>query len=691
MKLRLLFLLLCFGTWVFGQKTHIGKQAYAIHKLVQKEHYDPKPLDDSLSAYVFDTFIDNIDPSGFYFRISDIHRLEQYRFEIDDQMRNETSEFFDVATRLYEQRLKTADSLVTEVLKTPFDFKKDEVLSYLPEDYKPYVLDTRSLQERWRKWLKYSVLEEIFEGDYIENEDEQSIEDLLKFVPEALEAVEAAERFEISSYLEHPAGFRNYMATFYLEALASYYDPHTTYFSEIDQQNFEEELSKDKKAYGFSMNQNAAGQVLIAGLIPGSAAWMSGQMSVGDQIIEVKFEGGKKLDVVRMDANSLSLEFENATAQSMVMKLKKPNGNIEEVHLTKAEIYVDQDVIKSVILDGEKKVGYIILPDFYTDWDNYNGLGCANDVAKNLVKLKQENIDGLILDLRNNGGGSLKEAMDLAGIFINYGPITIEADKYSEGKTLKDMNRGAIYTGPLVILVNGLSASASEIFSAAMQDYNRAIIVGSQTYGKSTGQVILPLDPSGGVDPSTELGMGYLKVTTSKFYRVNKTTHQKEGLKPDIMLRDYYELYDYAEANYPNAIGNDNIEKKIYFTPAAPINKSSLKSQSETRMNQNQNYQKLCEMIDTIDAFKAYYQEVPLNIEAYRAHEKRMNDYYSTLWDSEESKAEQFEVINNKYDLEIMKINDFRSKLNDEYLENVAKDLYIGEAYNIILDYIKSK
>jgi carboxyl-terminal processing protease len=481
------------------------------------------------------------------------------------------------------------------------------------------------------------------------------------------------------------------MATFYLEALASYYDPHTTYFSEIEQQNFEEELSKDKKAYGFSMTQNAAGHVLIAGLIPGSAAWMSGQMSVGDQIIEVKFEGGKKLDVQRMDANSLSLEFDNATAQSMVMTLKKPNGNIEEVHLTKAEIYVDQDVIKSVILEGEKKVGYIILPDFYTDWDNYNGLGCANDVAKNLVKLKQENIDGLILDLRNNGGGSLKEAMDLAGIFINYGPITIETDKYSEGKTLKDMNRGAIYTGPLVILVNGLSASASEIFSAAMQDYNRAIIVGSQTYGKSTGQVILPLDPTGGVDPSTEMGMGYLKVTTSKFYRVNKTTHQKEGLKPDIVLRDFYELYDYAEANYPNAIGNDKIEKKIYYTPAAPIDKSILKSSSDLRMKQNENYQKLCEMIDTIEAFKSYYQEVPLHIASYQKNEKKMNTYYSTLWDNEEKLAEQFEVINNKYDLEIMKINDFRSKLNDEYLENVAKDLYIGEAYNIILDHIKSK
>lgn len=691
MKRSLLPILLLFVSYSLGQKTHIGKQSYAINKLVVKEHYAPKPLDDSLSAFVFDTFIESIDPSGFYFRISDIDRLENYRYSIDDQIRNETSEFFDVAARLYEIRLKTADSLITEVLKTPFDFSKDEVLSYHPKDYKPYVLDTRSLQERWRKWLKYSVLEELFEGDYLDKEDEQPTDELLKHVDAATNNVASAERFEIASFLEHPAGFRNYMATFYLEALATYFDPHTTYFSEIDQQNFEEELSKDKKAYGFSMKENGAGQVLIAGLVPGSAAWMSGQLSVDDQIVAVKFKGEKELDVTRMGADELSLAFDNATATSMQMTLKKPNGKIEEVSLTKAEIYVDQDVIKSVILEGEQKVGYIILPDFYTDWENYNGLGCANDVAKNIVKLKQENIDGLILDLRNNGGGSLKEALDLAGIFINYGPITIEADKYTGGKTLKDMNKGAIYDGPLVILVNGLSASASEIFSAAMQDYNRAIIVGSTTYGKSTGQVILPLDPKGELDPSTELGMGYLKVTTSKFYRVNKSTHQKEGLQPDIQLRDYYELYDYAEANYPNAIGNDNIEKKIYFTPLIDLPIEQLQSKSKARMLSNQNYQQLCQLVDSITTFNDYFEKIPLNIEAYQLNEKKMNDWYDALWDSEELAAQQFQVMNNKYDIEIMKMNEFRSKLNEEYLENVAKDLYIGEAYDILVDYINTK
>jgi carboxyl-terminal processing protease len=677
-----------------AQITHLGKQAYAIDKMISKMHYEARPLDDSLSNFIYEGFLESIDPSGFYFRQSDIDQLEVYRYEIDDQIKEKHSQFFDVTARLYEKRLKAADSIITEVLKTPFDFSVEEEIDFDSDDEDLYLLDTKKLQERWRKWLKYSVLEEVFEGDYLADAASAPADSILMYIEEATEQVEKVERFDISSFLKHPAGYRNYMSTFYLEIMAGYYDPHTAFFSDLDRAEFEEELSGDNFAYGFSLKEDGKGRIMIANLAPGGSAWMSNQLSADDEILNIKFGSGKNVDVTLLDLDELQLIFDNEKSQSLVMKIKKVNGTTDEVSLTKSEIYVDQDVIKSVILDGVQNIGYITLPDFYTDWDDPSGLGCANDVAKNIVKLKQENIDGLILDLRNNGGGSLKEAIDLAGIFINYGPITIEDNKYREPKSIKDMNKGAIYTGPLVILVNGLSASASEIFSAAMQDYNRAIIVGDTTYGKSTGQVILPLDPSEeifGAIEGEDKGFGNIKVTTSKFYRITNETHQKEGVIPDVVIRDYYELYEYSEAAYTNAINKDKVVKKVYYTPAAEIPSADLQSKSTARLGENENYNAVCNLIDSISGYTDYYDKVPLNIEAYKKKEQKMNNLYDSLFDFESFEAENFKVVNNKYDSEIMKINEFRRRLNEDYLEDIQKDLYIGEAYSILTDYINSK
>lgn len=685
---------LFFAGFAFGQTSQVGKTANAIDRLIGRYHYEPKELDDSLSSYLFWQFIEAIDPSGYYFLKKDIDLLKKHEFEIDDQIQNKTSEFFDEASQLYFTRMESADSIIEVLMSKPFDFDKIEFIKY-NDDYVPFVENYEQLSERWRKWLKSSILEELFEGDYIENPIECELDSLKMFIAEASEVIKEYEKFEISSFIKHPSGFTKYLATFFLDAMAGYYDPHTSYFSDIDKEQFEAELSKDNYAFGFSLQEDAKGRILIAGLTPGGSAWMSNSINQNDVILKVKFDKGKPIDVTLLSLNELMLIFDNANSESLTLTLKKANGLVEDVLLVKSEIYVDTDVIKSVILEGEKKIGYITLPDFYTDWDTGTGLGCANDVAKNIVKLKQENIDGLILDLRNNGGGSLKEAIDLAGIFIDWGPITIEQGKFKEPKSIKDMNRGAIFAGPFVILVNGLSASASEIFSAAMQDYNRALIVGSQTYGKSTGQVVMPLDPSYSraldnmedVDPN----YGYLKVTQTKFYRVTNETHQKEGIVPDIVLRDYYELYEYAEALNEMALEKDRVVKKVYYTPFPEFPVSNLQSNSNFRMSMNIVYQEMCSVLDSIQNYDEYYEKVPLNLAKYQENERIMNGLYDQLFSRELTPSNDFKVTNNKFDLEIMKINPYRSKLNQEYLEEVSKDMYIGEAYHVLLDLINSK
>jgi carboxyl-terminal processing protease len=680
---------------VFSQSTQVGKTSNAINRLIQRLHYQSKPLDDSLSTYVFHKFIDAIDPSGYQFLKSDIDFLKsEHEFQIDDQIASKTSDFFDDVAKIFYQRLKSSDSIINVISAEAFDFDKKEYIDYTLDE-ELYVNNYKALSERWRKWLKSSVLEELFEGAYFNDADRTSLDSLREMIPEATEVVVEYEKFDIHSFIDHPSGYRAYLATYFLDAMAGYYDPHTTYFSDIDKSNFEDELSKDNYAFGFSLKEDSRGRIFIAGMTPGGAAWMSNAINQDDQIMAVKFEKGKSVDVTLHSLDELMLIFDSKNSEKLLLTLKKANGRIEEVELIKSEVYVDQDVIKSVILKGDKKIGYITLPDFYTDWSETTGLGCANDIAKNIVKLKQENIDGLILDLRNNGGGSLKEAIDLAGIFINYGPITVEVGKYREPKTLKDMNKGAIYLGPFVILVNGLSASASEIFSAAMQDYNRAIVLGSQTYGKSTGQIVLPLDPvyklsfdnMEDVDPK----FGYLKITRSKFYRITNETHQKEGVVPDITLRDYYELYDYAEALNETALSKDRIEKKMYYTSLPELPFSKLQSNSSFRMSSNIFYQELCSVIDSISNFDSYYDIVPLSLADFQNNERIMNDLYDQLFSEELGVSDHFEVTNNQFDAEIMKMNNYRAELNEKYLNKVSKDLYIAEAYNVLVDYIQMK
>ncbi|MCB9225390.1 MAG: carboxy terminal-processing peptidase [Crocinitomicaceae bacterium] len=695
--MKILLIALAFFTAHLGltQTSKVGRQCSSIIKLINRYHYEPKPLDDSLSAYLYDAFIEDIDAGGYYLMAADIEQLSKHRFDLDDQIKVSSSGFFDDFADIFKKRLKVVDSLLTYFETYKFDFYKKEHISYDAADYIDYLDNIDQLKDRWRKYLKYEVLEEIFDGDYLNDPIHAPVDSILMFHQDALKEVIRSERFEVNSYLSHPAGYKTYLSTYFLNLLAGYFDPHTTYFSDIEKEQFEAELSKDNMAYGFSLKEDEKGRVAIAGLVPGGAAWMSNAINKDDVILQVRFVNGKPIDVTQLKLEEFILILQEEDDQEIYMVLEKSNGMKEEVHLVKTEIYVDEDVIKSVILVGEKKIGYITLPDFYTNWDEEGGLGCANDVAKNIIKLKKEGIDGLIIDLRNNGGGSVKEAIDLAGIFIDYGPLGIHQDKFKEPVSLKDLNKGAIYTGPLTILVNGGSASASEIFTAAMQDYNRALVVGSQTYGKATGQVIYPVDPNYNATfqnwEQLDASYGYLKVTGSKFFRITNETHQLVGVTPDVVLRDYYELYDYREAGYPNALSADKVDKKVYYTPFPDFPKSQLQSNSKFRLSSNIPYQEMCGVLDTMQAFTDYYDVLQLNVIEYQKNEQIWDKLWDELLTAETSPSKDFTVTNNAFDLEIMKMDEYRSELNKEYLEIVQKDAYISEAYHVLVDYINSK
>lgn len=674
--------------------SQIGRQSYSIKRLAERYHYDCPAFDDSLSTLIFENFIGSLDGGGYYFLKEDIDYLEQFRYSVDDDISAKTTSFFTETIQIYRTRLIAVDSLISLIKAESIDYEKEEVLSFREEDYPDHVSDYAALKERWRKWLKYSVLSELFDGDYFEDPVNTSSEEAMLRVIDAEKEIFKYYQFKIKAKLEHPAGYKVFLGTFYLDAIAQAVDPHTSYFSDLERESFIESLSGENLVFGFSLEEDEDGIIRIASLLPGSPAWNSPDLNQGDQLLMVQLSDGKELDAVTSTLEDISLFFANSKADGCTLIVKKKNGQVVEVELMKGEVYVEDDVIKNLILTGDKKVGYITLPDFYTDWDNETGLGCANDVAKTIVKLQKENIEGLILDLRYNGGGSVREAIDLAGIFIDWGPIGIMQGKEREPASIKDMNKGSIYDGPLVILVHSLSASASEILTAALQDYNRAIVVGSKTYGKATGQIILPLDPDfrigmAGYD-NADPEYGFLKITTSKYYRINKGTHQKTGIVPDVLIPDIYDLFDYGEAKYENAILPDSVQKKVYFTPFTDYS-ATLNANSKKRIQENPGFSRFLHLIDSLLMDETIEEEVNIGIRGFWKDAVAEELFYQYLFDLEISEETVFKAVNNQFDQEILKMDAYRRELNAEYLEEVEHDYYIQEAYQVIIDLIQLK
>ncbi len=681
----------------FSQATSdIGKKSNYLKSVVDRYHCNSIDFDDAFSETIFSRFFSEIDPLGMYFYEEDIQQFsDKYLHKIQQDIVQKTSSFFDTVAIVYELRLNETRQRINEIFTQSFDWDKNEILSFDKSVYRNYVSDQNEMDERWRKWLKSELLDGLFSGEYHPDPYKTTIDSVLTFEEEVKDRLMEIEFFEIDYYLNSPIGYRNELGNVYLDAIATNIDPHTTYLPAEKQADFIEDLSKDNLAFGFQLTENDKGVVSIGGLTPGSPAWLSNQLNRGDLVLSIKLGDSEIVDVTKKRLNEITQLFSKSSAKELIMKIKKQNGQEEEVALEKGPIYVDQDVIKSVILDGENKIGYITLPDFYTDWGEEQVNGCANDVAKIILKLTKENIEGLIIDLRYNGGGSLKEAIDLAGIFINYGPLGIELNNSGKLVSLKDFNKGTIYNGPLAILVNGSSASASEIFTAAMQDYNRALVVGSQTYGKSTGQVIIPIDPKFGIttfdERNIDQSLGYLKVTTAKYYRITKTSHQIKGISPDIVLPDLFDVYDYREATYENAIKLDSVEKKVYYTAAKDFPINSLRSKSEKRLNENESWVKIPEIMDSLNLIVNGTKEYKLNIKAYQEENQFTVNTIKKIGEYTKNETTNFKVINNQYDLKIMELNPYRSKLNQVYFDRMKSDIYLDEAYQILTDYIELK
>ena len=669
----------------------LRSKVITLRRFLEQNHYLPVKWNDTSSAMLYNKWMEKLDDEKLFFTQNEIAVLETYKTKLDDELLGKSWEFYNKSTTLYKTCLKRTDSLFKLLLSKPFDFSKPDNVTW---PFTTYAASTTELNLRWQKFLKWRVLENV--AGKLSDGGKTIAETLpADFVQQEKDAREKAKKQEsayISELLKTPEMFKADMENDYLNTITWCYDPHTSYMSISQKKEFDTHMSASEYSAGFELEENDKGDLVISFLQPGGSAWRSGQLHTGDQLIKIKSESVEK-DITAMDDEDELERMLGGNDQSdLEVTVKTAAGELKTVKLRKEKTEDEESIVKSYVLLGNKNIGYINLPGFYsredesvTDEKDIKYDGCANDVSKEIVKLRKDSIAGLILDLRYNGGGSMWEAMQLAGIFIDIGPVASVKDKDGKVRFLKDPNRGTIYDGPLMVLINGRSASASEFVSAVLQDYNRALIAGGTTYGKGTAQIVLPMDtlPFSINKTYTE----FVKVTQQKFYRVNGSTTQWKGVVPDIELPDVYADESAKEKANASALQPDNSKVGIYQAAAAlPV--QALKIKSEQRIVNDAYFTSISMFNKWVKEYKAG-RTIPLQWNSYAAHYKKIMEIFKELSTDEDVVHAGLSVRNNSFDGQRINVSTQHSKENnDAYLKQVNKDVTLAEAYKIMMDWI---
>jgi carboxyl-terminal processing protease len=672
------------------QQENLRQEAMLLRKTFLNSHYAPRTLDDKFSEQVFNRFINSLDPSHIYFTADNIKELSVYKFQLDDEFEGASWKFLPLATAIFQQRLLLAERTFQEILQKPFDFTIKESIAFVDKDSLTFAADDKEYLKRWQKYMKYKTLSHIVD---INGQNDSLIAgkkdyDFLSKEPEMRKKVGLIERRHIRKILEDPAGYENYIGSIFFNSFVSCFDAHSSYMSKTEWQNFKSGLSTESYSFGIDIDENKNGDIVIERLVPGGPAWKSNELHKGDILMVLKWADKPEMDLTGAGIREVKHIIEASNSERMYLTVKMANGQIKTVSLLKEKIRDDENIVKSFILKGEKKIGYISLPGFYTEWENNSGRGCANDVAKEIVKLREENIDGIILDIRYNGGGALTEGQNLAGIFINEGPLFMMQS--SDGKAIvkKDLNRGTVYDGPMLVMVNGQSASASELLASTLQDYNRAVIVGSPTFGKATGQGIMPLDTSVRSLSEFSSPYGIVTVTLEKLYRVTGKSAQLYGVQPDVHLPDIFEILGYHESSMPFALPSDSINKKVYFTPLASLPVKELAEKSSGRIQSSKSFQTIQKLMSDPVVKQKMNEDLPLSVEAFRKKAVENNLFWDALKDACEQHTILYKAENVNFDKNLIELDTYSKEINDIQIANLESDIYLEESFQILANLI---
>lgn len=680
-----------------------------VMKTIQQGHYSPRPLDDSFSARVYNKVLGDLDYDKKFFTQKDINELDKYKYQIDDEIKNGSVEFYNKLSDLFTKRIDDADKYYKEILKTPFTFTGNEKLQ-LDGEKQNYAANDNELKERWKEFLKYRVLAKYVD---LQNDQKKRLTDSTNKAKDTIkvktntqleaDAREAVKKNQDSYFKRLHKLTDDDRFTLFVNCITNSEDPHTDYFPPKEKQRFDEAMSGTFYGIGAQLRQDGD-KIKVEAIITGSPCWKQGELKAGDEIMKVAQAEKEPVDVEGYDIEDVVQLIRGKKGTEVRLTVKQPSGSIKVVPIIRGEVLIDATFAHSAIIKSEAgPIGYIYLPEFYSDFQHINGRRCADDVAVEVQKLKSEGVAGIILDLRNNGGGSLSDVVDMAGLFVGHGPVVQVKSNDASPIVLRSPDKPALYTGPMAVMVNQNSASASEIMAAALQDYKRAIVVGSTTYGKGTVQKIVPLDEF--IDPLTRMklqseaiagksgsvlsSLGSLKITVQKFYRINGGSTQLKGVTPDVVMPDPYSMVDNGERHDKAALPWDEIPAADYTPTNSLGDLHALVTLSETRIANNPTFQLIKQ-----NAEKLKKQEednsVSLNETSYRQELDEANATSKKL-EELQKKVTAFDFTNPKADMSHINADSASIAKNNEWLKNLKKDIYISETVNILNDMNKSK
>ncbi len=660
--------------------------------VLEKGHYSPKDINDAFSKNIYRNFIAGVDPLKRYFLMSDIEEFKRYETSIDDQIKIKDVTFFNLVYSRLSQRIAEIEKMYPTILEQSFDYKMDEELN-VDYDKIAYAKDKKALKNRWRKQLKFSTISNYYDlieengtvlneaSEKEQNEDDQKPKTISEIELEARENTKnsMSEYFDFVNDLES----KDYFAIF-LNVIVEEFDPHTNYFAPSDRDRFELQMSGKLEGIGARL-QKKNDYIKIVEVISGGPAWRGEHVEVGDMIMKVKQEKEKEaVSVVGMRLDDAVKLIKGPKGTKVILTIKRVDGSIEEEIIIRDVVEIEETYAKSTLIKkGDKNYGLIDLRQFYFDMQNYKERNAASDVKKEILRLKDEGMEGLIIDLRGNGGGSLRTAVDMAGLFIKEGPIVQVASSGSKKEVLEDQDDEIVWDGPLVILVNELSASASEILAAAMQDYKRAIVIGSkQSYGKGTVQNLLDLNQW---LRNNDMGdMGSLKLTTQKFYRVNGGSTQLEGVKSDVVMADRYSYINIGEKDYDNPLPYDKIEPADYEVWNGYLDYEKIIKKSMERMAKSEQLRLIDENAQWIKS-RRDITTVNLNYESYKNElESRIDD--TKKFDAIDNYDNKLRYESLPFEIELMKQDTTLVEKRKRWHKSLGNDIYIEEGVNILQD-----
>lgn len=674
----LCLVLLLFMVSIFGysqDKEQFCYQVTALKIAIETKHYQPKIINDSLSTHVFDLFLDSLDEDKRLFTKSDVTQFENDRFALDDYINTGNCVFITKYATVLSRRIEDTKRVISEIENEDFDYSGKDTLVFKPDSKFRYFKNDNAIKRYWSKRLRYNILYTLVENDSVFDVIQSNFKILERDLKPKLIQKELCKLEELKNRL---GSVDNFVKEAFLNAYLHYHDPNSSFFNASEKEIFVNALSNDQLSFGIITSKNEDGDIVIVHITPGGAAFNAGDFEVNDVIKSLSTKT-KTLETYCVSSEDVLAFTSDQNHTVITFKIKKQNGTLQNIELKKTKTKTEENTVSGYIIEDTSKVGYISIPSFYSNLESPNGLGLANDVAKELYKLQKENIEGLILDLRFNGGGSMKEAADLSGMFINSGPLSILRYSNGETYTIKDMNRGALFTKPIVILVNTYSASASEFFAASMQDYNRAVIIGSTTHGKASAQVIIPIDENE--------TLGYSKLTVEKFYRVTGQSHQAQGVIPDIILPNLYDGFNTQEAFTAYALKNDSIAGIKNFPKLKQLPIKTLKKQSLLRITNDSTFDALKRL--NILIIKNYFEldtVYALTLDNVYNEMTGYKDQWKTTNAPLKNHNSSFTVKNTTYKNEVISYNDDKKTINQSVLKDIKNDVYIEEAQRVLQD-----